>query len=320
MGAGGNGPNPRPRHGKSQRKNRVMNLRLTWNRVLLYLANVATILFIMFPIAAVVQGSLMSEKVLHSDITAVIPPAVTMDNFLLILTQGSYREETEASITSTYMPDNIRTFYRAFANSTIIALSVTVITLTFGALSAYTIVRLRLRWTLWFLQANLVARFVPIIALMIPLFVLGRSMNMLNSLTGVILAEAGFLLPYAILILVPYFQSLPSELEDAARIDGCTRFTAFVRVILPLSTPGLAACGVIIFIVSWHELLIPLVINSELEYMTLPMVLSSLIGDTNILFNVMMALALLALLPTMVLVLILQKFVVQGLAAGALKG
>ena len=297
-----------------------MNLRLTWNRVLLYLANVATILFIMFPIAAVVQGSLMSEKVLHSDITAVIPPAVTMDNFLLILTQGSYREENEASINSTYMPDNIRTFYRAFANSTIIALSVTVITLTFGALSAYTIVRLRLRWTLWFLQANLVARFVPIIALMIPLFVLGRSMNMLNSLTGVILAEAGFLLPYAILILVPYFQSLPSELEDAARIDGCTRFTAFVRVILPLSTPGLAACGVIIFIVSWHELLIPLVINSELEYMTLPMVLSSLIGDTNILFNVMMALALLALLPTMVLVLILQKFVVQGLAAGALKG
>ena len=74
------------------------------------------------------------------------------------------------------------------------------------------------------------------------------------------------------------------------------------------------------FIVSWHELLIPLVLNSELELMTLPMVLSSLIGDTNILFNVMMALALLALLPTMVLVLVLRKYVVHGLAAGAVKG
>jgi len=293
---------------------------LTAKRFWLNLANVATIIFILFPIVAVVQGSVMSEKVLHSDIYAVIPPEFTMDNFLLIVTQGRYRAETETSITSTYMPDNIRVFYRAFANSTIIALSVTAITLTLGALSAYTIVRLRFRWTLLFLQANLVARFVPIIALIIPLFVLGRALHMLNSLTGVILAEAGFLLPYAILILAPYFQSLPSELEDAARVDGCSRFTAFLRIILPLSTPGLAACAVIIFIVSWHELLIPLVLNSEPDFMTLPMVLSSLIGDTNILFNVMMALALLTLLPTMVLVLVLQKYVVHGLAAGAVKG
>ncbi len=293
---------------------------LTAKRFWLNLANVATIFFILFPIIAVVQGSVMSEKVLHSDINAVIPPEFTMDNFLLIVTQGRHRAETETGITSTYMPDNIRVFYRAFANSTIIALSVTAITLTLGALSAYTIVRLRFRWTLLFLQANLVARFVPIIALIIPLFVLGRALHMLNSMTGVILVEAGFLLPYAILILAPYFQSLPSELEDAARVDGCSRFTAFLRIILPLSTPGLTACGVIMFIVSWHELLIPLVLNSELDFMTLPMVLSSLIGDTNILFNVMMALALLTLLPTMVLVLVLQKFVVHGLAAGAVKG
>lgn len=289
-------------------------------RLALNMANVVTILFILFPILAVTQGALMSEKVLHSDVTAVIPPEFTMDNFLLILTQGKYREEVESGITSTYMPDNIRAFYRAFANSTIIALSVTAITLWFGALSAYTIARLRFQWTLWFLQINLVARFVPIIALMIPLFVLGRGLGMLNSLIGVILAESAFLLPYAILILVPYFQSLPNDLEDAARVDGATRFEAFRMVVLPLSTPGLAACGVIIFIVSWHELLIPLVIVSKLELMTLPMVLSSLIGDTNILFNVMMALALLALLPTMVLVLVMQKYVVQGLVTGAVKG
>ena len=160
---------------------------LASKRSWLNLANVATIFFILFPIVAVVQGSVMSEKVLHSDVNAVVPPEFTADNFLLILTQGRYREETEASITSTYMPDNIRVFYRAFANSLIIALSVTAITLTLGALSAYTIARLRFRWTLWFLQANVVARFVPIIVLMIPLFVLGRALHMLNSLSGVIL-------------------------------------------------------------------------------------------------------------------------------------
>ena len=141
-----------------------------------------------------------------------------------------------------------------------------------------------------------------------------------NSLTGVIIVETGFLLPYAILILAPYFDAFPRELEDAARVDGCTRFSAFLRVILPLSTPGLAACGVIMFIISWHELLIPLVLNNKLEFMTLPMVLSSLVGDTNILFNVMMALALLALIPTVLMVFLLQKYVVHGLSAGAVKG
>ena len=289
-------------------------------KALLNLANVAVILFILFPMMAVVQGSLMSEKTVHADIHAVIPAEITFENFLLVLTQGKYREAVESSITSTYMPDNIKTFYRAFLNSLIIAVSVTALTLLLGSFSAYTIVRLRFRWTFWFLQANLVARFVPLISLMIPLFVVGRSLGLINSLTGVILAEAAFLLPYAILILAPYFQSLPSELEDAARVDGCTRFGAFLRVIVPLSAPGLTACGVIMFIVSWHELLIPLVLNSAVETMTLPMVLSSLVGDTNILFNVMMALALLSLLPTVGLVLLLQKYVVHGLASGALKG
>ena len=289
------------------------------SRILLYAANLLVIFYLLFPIAAVVQGSLMSEKTLHGDIEALIPPEVTLDNYVLILTQGRAREDADLGITSTYMPDNVRAFYRAFLNSLIIAISVTVLTLAMGACSAYSIVRLRVRWTMWLLNGSLLARFVPIIVLMIPLFVLGRSLNLVNSLTGVVLAEVGFLLPYSILILAPYFQSLPRELEDAARVDGCTRFGAFVRVVLPRAALGMTACGVIMFIVSWHELLIPLVLNSKIEFMTLPMVLSSLVSDTNILFNVMMALSMLALIPTVLMVLLLQKYVVHGLAAGAVK-
>jgi multiple sugar transport system permease protein len=155
---------------------------------------------------------------------------------------------------------------------------------------------------------------------MIPLYVVMRQFGLLNSLSGVIVALTGFLLPYAILILAPYFDSIPAELEDAARIDGCTRFSAFLRVTLPLSTPGLAACGVIMFIISWHELLIPLILNSRTEYMTLPVVIASLVGDVHVFFNLLMAICLLALLPTVVLVFLLQKFVVQGLSVGAVKG
>jgi hypothetical protein len=123
--------------------------------------------------------------------------------------------------------------------------------------SAYAIARLGLPWTQVLLKASVASRMIPLIVLMVPLYVMFRRYGLLNSLWGVIVAEIGFLIPYAVLILTPYFGSLPSELEDAARIDGCTRFTAFLRVLLPLATPGLAACGVILFVISWHELLHP---------------------------------------------------------------
>jgi len=288
------------------------------SRLLLHLANIAVIAFILLPLAAVVIGSIQSEKALQADTRRLMPLEFTLDNFTVIFSKGEQKGRIYEQ--ATYLPDNIKSFYTAFANSTIVAISVTFLTLLFGSLSAYTIARQRFRWTVFLLQANIVARFVPAIVLMIPLYVVMRSLGQLNSLSGVIIAETGFLLPYAILILAPYFDSIPKELEDAARIDGCTRFGAFLRIILPLSTPGLAACGVIMFIISWHELLIPLILNARPDFMTLPVVIASLVGDVHVFFNLMMAICLLALAPTVILVALLQKYVVQGLSIGAVKG
>jgi len=288
------------------------------SRLLLHLANIAVIAFILLPLAAVVIGSIQSEKALQADTRRMMPLEFTLDNFTVIFSKGEQKGRIYEQ--ATYLPDNIKNFYTAFANSTIVAISVTFLTLLFGSLSAYTIARQRFRWTVFLLQANIVARFVPAIVLMIPLYVVMRSLGQLNSLSGVIIAETGFLLPYAILILAPYFDSIPKELEDAARIDGCTRFGAFLRIILPLSTPGLAACGVIMFIISWHELLIPLILNARPDFMTLPVVIASLVGDVHVFFNLMMAICLLALAPTVILVALLQKYVVQGLSIGAVKG
>jgi multiple sugar transport system permease protein len=167
---------------------------------------------------------------------------------------------------------------------------------------------------------NVFARFVPIIVLMIPLYVTFRQLGLLNSIWGVIIAETGFLLPYGILILVPYFATIPQELDDAARIDGCSRFAAFLRITLPLSTPGLASYGAIVFVIAWNDLLIPLILNNRAEFMTLPVMIASLVGDVFAFFNLTMAICLIALTPTVVLVLALRRFVVQGLSAGAVKG
>jgi multiple sugar transport system permease protein len=287
-------------------------------RLLMHLANILVIVFLLFPIAAVVLGSLQSEKTLQGESRRVIPSEWTFDNYTVILTQGQQKGRIFEQ--TTYLPDNIKSFYRAVSNSVIVAVGVTLLTVGFGALTAYTVARLKLRWAAWLMQANIVARFVPAIVLMIPLYVAIRSFGQLNTLQAVIFAETGFLLPYAIVILVPFFANIPPDLEDAARIDGASHFQAFWRIILPLSAPGLAACSVIMFIISWHELLIPLILNSRPEFMTLPVVVASLVGDVHVFFNLLMAICFLSLLPTVLLVALLQRYVVEGLSAGAVKG
>ena len=287
-------------------------------KLLLHVANLMVIVFILLPVVAVFIGSIQSEKALQADTRRLLPLEVTLDNFTVILTKGQQRGRIFEQ--ATYLPDNIKSFYAAVTNSTIVAVSVTFLTLLFGSLSAYTIARQRYRWTLFLLQANIVARFVPVIVLMIPLYVVMRSLGQLNSLSGVIVAQTGFLLPYAILILAPYFDTIPAELEEAARIDGCTRLGAFLHVVLPLVTPALAGCGVIMFIASWHELLVPLILNARPDFMTLPVIIASLVGDVFVFFNLMMAICLLALLPTVILVVLLQRYIVEGLTAGAVKG
>jgi multiple sugar transport system permease protein len=202
----------------------------------------------------------------------------------------------------------------------VIAASVTLLTLVFASLSAFTVARLRFRWLEWLMNVNVFARFVPIIVLMIPLYVTFRRLDLLNSVWGVIIAETGFLLPYGVLILAPYFAALLQELDEAARIDGCSRFTAFLRVTLPLSSPALASYGAIVFIIAWNDLVTPLILNNRAEFMTLPVVIASLVGDVHVFFSLMMAICLVAMAPSVILVLLLQKFVVRGLAAGAVKG
>jgi multiple sugar transport system permease protein len=288
-------------------------------RIVLHLANLLAIAFFVLPITAALIGSLQSEKTLRADTRTVLPQEWTLDNFRVFLSAGA---QSSGSIyeQATYLPDNVKKMHYALVNSTVIAVSVTVLTLIFASLSAFTVARLRRRWLEWLMSINVFARFVPVIVLMIPLYVTFRRLDLLNSVWGVIIAETGFLLPYGVLILAPYFEALPHELDEAARIDGCSRFTAFLRITLPLSTPALASYGAIVFIVAWNDLLTPLILNNRAEFMTLPVVVASLVGDVHVFFNLMMAICLVAMAPSVILVLLLQKFVVRGLAAAAVKG
>ncbi len=234
-----------------------MEGRKTHWKVVLWTANILAIVFLLLPIVAIFFGAVQTEKELISDVRNPLPKGFTLKNFRAILTGEGF----EGGMAS-YLPPNVGVLPKAFFNSTLVSLSVTFLCLTFASMSAYAISRLKHRWTKGFLYISLATRLVPLMTLMVPLYVSLRKLNLLNSLTGIILTEVGFLLPYAIWILTGFFGTLPRDLEEAARIDGCSRTQAFLRIILPLSAPGIASCGVIMFILSWNELVIPLIIST----------------------------------------------------------
>ncbi|MBC7223586.1 MAG: carbohydrate ABC transporter permease [Anaerolineae bacterium] len=285
--------------------------------ILMVIANLLVTGFLVTPIFALVLGAIQTERSLVENYMQIIPTEVTFQNFLVILFA---RKDLLTDTGFYHVPPIVYQFMHTFRNSVIIATATTVINLVFGSMAAYAVARLRQRWTQAFMYTNLASRMVPLIVLMIPLFITLRRLGLLNSLAGIILTLSGFLLPYTIWILHSFFVSLPHELEDAARIDGCSRFGSFLRVVLPLSAPGLAAAGVIVFIISWNEFLIPFIVTSKPEFYPVPVLVASLVTDFHVYWSLICACILMGLLPSVALALLLQRYVVSGLTSGALKG
>ena len=273
--------------------------------------NLAALAFILLPICSLLIGSLQSETALLSNVQNPLPKEITLRNFLVLITGDN---------TSGNYPVQVEHFPRAFLNSAIVSGSTAVLTVFLGALSAYSLARLPFWGRNAYSFLVLATRMVPLIALVIPLFITLRGLGLLNTLTGLILTQTGFLLPFTVWLLRAYFESLPPDMEEAARVDGCTRLGTFFRVVLPLSAPGMSATFVITFLLTWNELLIPITLGASKEVQTLPVLLSSFISDFSLQYSIVNATAFLALTPTVILALLLQKYVVAGLTAGAVKG
>ena len=288
-------------------------------KLLLHIANLVVIGFILLPMAAVVIGSLLAEKNLAGDTRSIIPGDITFDNFRVIISRGEQRGQVFEQ--ATYLPDNVKKIYHALGNSVVISVSVTFLTLVFASLSAYTVVKLRLRWVAWLLSVNVFARFVPIIVLMIPLYVVFRKLGMLNSIWGVVIALTGFLLPYGILILVPYFASIPKELDEAAIMDGASYMQVLTRIFIPVALPGIIAATIFAFTVSWAQFLYPLAFTTSTDQLMLPVgIVTTLIKGDVFNWGQIMTGALLGALPPLVIYAFLMDYYIAGLTAGATKG
>jgi multiple sugar transport system permease protein len=205
-------------------------------------------------------------------------------------------------------------------NSAIVATLTGVLNVAFGSIAAYAFARLRFFGSRRIPTALVGSQMVPAFALLIPYYIVLRSLGLTNTLQGVVIAELSITLPFTIWLLRAYFQGIPVDLERAARIDGCSRLATFYRVVLPLARPGLIAVGLFAFMVAWNDFLFAVVLNSRTSAMLIQPAIAGLYNVREQSFGIMAAGSILAALPTMLLAFFLQRFLVRGLLSGATKG
>ncbi len=207
----------------------------------------------------------------------------------------------------------------AFLTSTIVAVLTTVLSLLIAVPAAYVSALYRRRITTLFLLFALVTRMVPAVTLGVPLFQIMKTLGLLDTTLGLVLAHTSTAVPLALLLMSAFFEIVPKELEDAARIDGCTRFGAFVRIVLPLMPSGLAITALFSFIASWNEFLFALLLTSQ-KSKTVPIFIAEFNSVYGLAWGPMTAAAVLYSLPVILVTLVLQKQIVGGLTFGAVKG
>ena len=211
-------------------------------------------------------------------------------------------------------------FVAWYRNSATVAISSTLLATAVGTIGAYALARLRFFGRGFMASATLITYLVPPSILFIPLYAQMRNLGLANSLAGLIAAYPSFTVPFVTWLLMGYFESIPEELEEAAMIDGATRFGAFARVVLPLAAPGVLAAALYAFTQAWNEFLYALVFITDGRLRTLPVGLASFITGDVYGWGYLMAGAVLTTLPVIAAYIYLQKYMVEGLTAGGVKG
>lgn len=210
---------------------------------------------------------------------------------------------------------------RFYLNSVIVAIGTVIVSLSVGILGGYSFSRFSFRGSRVLLLSILSSQMFPVVLFLIALYITFRKLNLLNTYYALILTHSSLTVPFTIWILKGFFDTIPRELEEAAYIDGCGRFQALYRVILPLILPGLVATAIYSFLLSWNDFALGLTLNAETSMQILgPGIALTYMGEFEYEWGTMMALSFLVAAPLVITFIFLQKLFIKGLTAGAIKG
>jgi multiple sugar transport system permease protein len=255
--------------------------------------------FAAFPVVWMISSSFKKNSEIFAYPPSLLTDGFSADAYLSILTD----------------PDKLR----FFANSYFVALSVTALTLAVAVLAAYAFSRYEFAGRKSLNLIILSVQAVPPITLLIPFFSLIVTLGLYNTYQGLILTYMVFTLPYAIIMMTAYFNTLPKELDEAAKIDGASPLKILTRVILPISVPAMVSVGTYTFMIAWNEYLFALTLTRTEDMRTVPIGIQLLMGQMSYEWNEMMAMSVLGALPILLLFLFFQRYFIGGLTAGGIK-
>ena len=277
--------------------------RRSWRRVAsqvaLYAAALTLFVFSVFPLVWMLLTSLKPRSEIRTSEPVFVPSELLWSRYADVIERG---------------------FAQALGNSLIVSLTTVVLGLTVAVFAGYALARFDLPFKRYLAMVVLATQMFPLVVLLIPLFTIMRSLGLLGSYTGLVVSYLSFTTSLAVWILRGFFLSIPADLEGAALVDGCTRFGAIRRVVLPLAGPGVAACAIFTFIAAWNEFLMALTFIQDDARATLPVALTAFTGRAGADSGLIMAFSVLFTLPVVVFFLLAHRRLTTGVVAGAVKG
>ena len=275
-------------------RNRTIKWTLHYGVLLVYVA------VALFPLYWLVKVSITPNDILYKQGTDLLPSQLSFEHYATVIGKSD--------------------FLLFFRNSIIVS-GVTAIASTMLAMaSGYAFSRFAFKGKFWIVGLMLVTQMFPLVIVITPIFSIFGTLGLTNSLTGLIIIYTAFNIPFATFLMQSFFDGIPKDLEEAAMIDGATRFKAFVQIIAPLTLPGIVATAGFCFTGAWGEILFALLLNSSASASTFPVGLLLYSTRATIEYGPMMAAGVLALIPVCIFFFLIQRYLVQGLTAGAVKG
>jgi multiple sugar transport system permease protein len=275
----------------------------------LYLAVAAIVIVVLGPLVWAAISSISPQVELLEAPPHWLPHAPTLSGYLDLL----------HPTVSGLMPA-VYAFRRSLGNTLVVSAVTTLVCLIVGSVAAYAFARLQFAAKRSIFNLVVFTQMLPTVALIIPLYILLIRLHLVDTLSGLVLVYASFTLPFVIWVMRGYFQTIPRELEDAARVDGCSRLGALTRVIVPVSAPGFVATGSFAFLGAWGEFLLPVVLTSTPRAEPLTVIISQFSGVYNIDYRLMTTAGVLAALPPVILALVFSERLISGLTEGGVKG
>jgi multiple sugar transport system permease protein len=298
---------------------------LPGRRTLLFFGSLLFAIYVLAPIAWLVSSSFQSEAEITSVPPHWVPDQPTLENFAAIFQSSeevvTYENRKQGdTATGGFIPSTAKNLLPSMKNSFIVALAVVVLNLLVSVPAAYALAKIRFIGRTSSIYFMLSTRVIPDIALVVPFFLFVQKLGLMDNLWALIITYLAITVPFSIFILTGYFESLPDELDKAARVDGCSRLQTLVLVYLPLALPSLVAVVLFTFLTSWNEFLLALMFTQTPASQTMPIVVASFTSDFNISFSFINAAGVMAIVPPVIIAIMFERYIVSGLTAGAVKG